>query len=40
MDVDEAVKGLKAATAYLDRRRGLLSNDNFKDVATQQAKQW
>ena len=33
MDVDEAVKGLKAATAYLDRTRGLLSNDNFKDVA-------
>ena len=40
MDVDEAVKGLKAATAYLDRTQGLLSNDNFKDVATQQAKQW
>ena len=40
MDVDEAVKGLKAATAYLDRTRGLLSNDTFKDVAIQQAKQW
>ncbi|CAJ1440507.1 unnamed protein product, partial [Effrenium voratum] len=35
-----AVKGLKAATAYLDRTRGLLSNDTFKDVAIQQAKQW
>ena len=40
MNVEEAVKGLRAASAYLEKTRGLLQAENYLVVAGQQARQW